>query len=775
MSSAPAGVATRVAPQRVERVARDLSQLLRDGVEASLSSIVRALGDADPRSERRAALAVAAAALRAYGIRPEPGIPVPKAAVAAASEAIGSLDEFDRDDIATALAATFEGVAADTGGRQEGVVYTPPDVVRFMVREALGARIASALEIDHDEARAAAVGAASLDDAGKRRLGRLLGRLRVVDPAAGAGAFVAMAANEISSLAALLRTQGVPVSPSLATPRLALERCCHGFEVDPDATRMAGAVLAFACSGSRVRTVPKVVATRNTLLGDLDHPSAGGGWDIVLMNPPYIGEKYLRERLGNEFRQALRARDGFSGDLLSHFLLRAIEGLRPDGALSAIVSDTAFTMASAAPVRAALLDRTTLFSLAWCRPFSVAAQGGIVTATRASGGSPSAYVRCFDAERSGNLTDSHGRKTRANAYGWIPGRPLFRPSAAAVGAARRWRDVDELERVWRGVVSRRPVDFEAAAAMQPGEWTLLGAAVRAGQGLATGDDRRFVGLLAGTDAARAALDRQQRIVAELRDDPSQSAAWRRVKRLMGRGRRLDEALVALLDGDEEISLAGRKPFRVVERERYRRAPLSEGERRDGIAEGPAWIPYETSDRSGASGGTRWTRENPVAIDWSAEAVALLHVRREGKAKRPVLRHEELWFRGGVTHNRVASYLRARLMPPQAIFSSESPCYVPAVPWLSELSLLALLNSPVIEFVLKTFLATRNHFELGHLLRIPVPVLSDESRKSLEELASAAVGSTRSREGVPAIVERELDLLTRNLYGVRENAKLPVPR
>ncbi len=769
MSAAAAATAPRPDAERGRPSAAGLAELLAAALDASLP-----LAGNAGRRERHAALAVAEAASRASGFRSSSADRVPAAAIAAAAEALGPLDGFERAELATELAATFERAVGSSGRRNQGVVYTPVDVVRFMVREGLAARFAYAIGVEPDAARAVAAGdVGSLDRTELARLARLLSRLRAVDPAVGAGAFLAVAAEQISRLARALRERGAPLSSRLTTPRAALEHCCHGFEVDPDATHLAGIVLALRCDGGGADTVPSVVTTRNALTGGLSHPRAKRGWDLVLMNPPYVGGKHLRSRLGEEFQRELRDRDGFAGDLLSHFVVCGLRGLRRGGVLSAIVSDTAFTMGSASPVRGALLEQAALFSLAWCRPFTVAAHGGIVTATRGGRSERGANIRCFEADRSGGLDRVRGRNVRLDGYLEIPGRPLFRPSGPARALAARYRRVDDLEHLWRAVVGRRSGGPEGGAP-EAGDWTLLGCAVQAGQGLATGDDRRFVGFLDGTEAARAAIQRQHRIVDELRADPQRRGEWRRLKRSLASGEQLGEALAALLDRDEGVELPGRKPFRVVESGRYRRRPLSEDERRHGIASGPAWIPYETSDRSGAEGGARWTRENPVAIDWSCEAVELLRRRRAEGPKRPVLRHEELWFRGGVTHNRVASYLRARLMPEQAVFSSESPCYVPAAPWLSELSLLALLNSPVVEFALKTFLATRNHCELGHVLRLPVPVLPADLRAELERLAGAALAAARSGQA-PTEPERELDALTRELYGVGGSVALPVPR
>jgi hypothetical protein len=754
----------------------DQAASLQVAFEACLSSLEDTGGEeagASQRRGRQAALAVADALLEIHGIAPAVEHFAPRGAVDVAREVLSHLDTGEPADAISHLARMFEGAVGLNGRQDQGAVYTPADVVRFMVREGLSARIAAELSLEHDDAQAVVEGdVAPLAAADRDRLGKLLNGLRVVDPAAGTGAFLVGAAGEIARMASRLRESGVPVSAALQTPHGALKRCCHGFEVDPDATRMAEVILALSCSGKSKRTVAGVVTTRNTLLGGLDHPSAPNGWDVVLMNPPYVGEKHLRKRLGAELQAALRARDGFSGDLLSHFVLRALEGTRDGGALSAIVSDTAFTMASASRLRSALTDGATIVSLAWCRPFAVTAQGGVVTAIR---GKPEmrGEVRCYEAGRRAQLDRVSGKKIRRANYYDLPGRPLFRPSAAATSLVKRWTEIEDLDEMWRLVGRSRSGLSATAAARAPGEWTLLGSAVKAGQGLATGDDRRFVGFLAGTEAATDAIRRQRQILEALREAPERLADWRFVKRMISRGDPIEDALLALLERDAEASLPGRKPFRVVPDEQVRRSPLSEHERHYGISAGPGWVPYETSDRSSPGGG-RWMRPTSVVLDWSADAVDLLRTRQANGPKRPVLRHEDLWFRGGVTHNRISSYLRARLLPRHAIFSSESPCYVPTVPWLNNLSLLALLNSPVVEFMLKTFLASRNHVELGHLLRLPVPVPTEGQRRRLEKLADAGVDAARSGRQATE-VERDLDLLTRKMYGVRANAKLQIVR
>jgi hypothetical protein len=685
-----------------------------------------------------------------------------------------------RQVVGAQLARHFELALGTVDRRDRGAIYTPPDVVRFIVREAVTARVAAEFDMSMEEGRSYLVpdAARGLPNKVRARLSSVLREVRIVDPAAGAGALLVGAATELWSIARKLREAGLEGLDELATEQGAVRRC-QGFEIDADAVAIANAVLALTFRTAE-GDEPRVV-TRNALMDGLHHAAAPAGWDLIVMNPPYIGEKFLKERLGADARQALKDRDGFAGDLLAHFLLLAIRSLRARGAVSAIVSDTMLTMDSSTELRRRLLGDACLRSVAWCRPFeTVAVHAAVVTAT--VGDSNPAWVECIQEDDGARLIAAPRRSVGIRDFERLPHRPLYKPSDAAQVVLGCWAKVPYLDQLWNGVGTRRRTDADLEIVMAdecPGNWTLLGAVTRSGQGLATGDDRRFVGFTAGSQEARRALQRQSRIASALRDDPERSSAWAHVKRRMGDGALLQDALVSSLDlrdTGQTMDLPERKPFRIVSEDDVRRTPLTVDEQRHGILEGPRWVSYETSDRSSFRGGAAWVRDNPVVIDWSAESVALLRRRRVDGPRKPVMRNEDLWFKGGVTHNRVASYLRARLLPANTIFSSESPVYATRVRWLDDLSLVAMLNAPIVEFAIKTFLATRNHLEVGHLRRLPMPVLDAQTGATLRRLASAFIAATRAGEtSIVSKLASELDETTRELYGVSMTLELPVRR
>ena len=115
-----------------------------------------------------------------------------------------------------------------------------------------------------------------------------------------------------------------------------------------------------------------------------------------------------------------------------------------------------------------------------------------------------------------------------------------------------------------------------------------------------------------------------------------------------------------------------------------------------------------------------------------EAVALLRKRARQKTsyRKPYFRNEELWGKGGVTWNKIARYFRARIVPVGAIFGDAAATITPTVDWLSTDALLALLNAPVIDFLMRTFLAS-----LMNKMKIDVQAISTPGASELERFDS----------------------------------------
>ncbi len=197
---------------------------------------------------------------------------------------------------ADALIAAFEDeksrALGNRGRRDAGLYYTPPLLAARVVEIAL------------------------------RHGGVSPGR--VLDPCAGAGAFLVAAAR-------------------------AGLRDLHGFDLDPEALRVARRALRLCGAKARLREA-------DALRVRADEPA-----DLVVSNPPYGHVGDARERaflLGGW--PALR---GGEIDRYAAFLLRALELVRPGGAAALLVPDTWMFLSRAGALREEILARAEVAAI----------------------------------------------------------------------------------------------------------------------------------------------------------------------------------------------------------------------------------------------------------------------------------------------------------------------------------------------------------------------------------------------------------------------------
>lgn len=214
----------------------------------------------------------------------------------------------------------------DTDHRRHGRWYTSRPIARYMARRAIAA-IASRSTPEH---------------------------LLALDPACGCGALAVPLLEELVAHESRLR----PGRPLMEV----VERCLSGLTIaDIDEEALDTAAFRLRVAACRLAGRP-VTKSPRLFHGDvLTAPAlylAPQGVDLVLMNPPYLGNRYF-EQMPNPAaaRAALRRSFGWNDDLYAHFLARAWEWLRPGGALCAITSDTFLTIPSKSRTRAHLRSR----------------------------------------------------------------------------------------------------------------------------------------------------------------------------------------------------------------------------------------------------------------------------------------------------------------------------------------------------------------------------------------------------------------------------------
>lgn len=544
--------------------------------------------------------------------------------------------------------------------------------------------------------------------------------------------------------------------------------------------------------------------------------AARGGWDIVIMNPPYVGHKEARSRLDAVSVSDLERHHGDLRDLMVLFANRARQLVRTGGHVSMIFNDTIFTNSTAEEVRRKWFTEDRVLAAARTRCFDGRAiTGGVLVVTcRPDDNDEDRQFRWVEGHKrpvsqfseasiplaaglrpgvAQDVNDLEIFVANPSNFRRLPHMPLFRPHKEAL------RQLDAFERcaMWKGKWSKPgPTGWglfensrglnsfvkEFAAAgyadqLASGDWVMLGTVIAGGQGLATADDKRFVAAIEGTALAARHMASQEKLEGKVLAQPDLRAVY---ETALHRGRE-----TALLEVWDTFGKKSKFPkggaFRVAPAREVRTTPLTADERRNGIKSGPTFVAFEKGDSSdtvdGRAMGAAWYRDNATVIDWSHKSVEMLRQRAsQTGAKRAYFKNEELWFQPGVSLNKIARYIRPRLIPAGSVYGDGAPVYQPKVPWLSAEALCAIIFSDTVDFILRTMLSSLMNIQVGDIRRIPIPVLSESQRDALESLTAEAVEAKSAGDSEAlAAVEKKVHLAVRRLYGVPEDADLWVVR
>ena len=150
----------------------------------------------------------------------------------------------------------------------------------------------------------------------------------VLDPACGDGSLL-IAAREYLALKYMDRYGETDLEAAREWVEL---NCLMGIDLDPEAIEAAKGRMpncGFECA--------------DAFQVDCDNYGSHGGFQAIVMNPPFLGGSKISGRLGQSYRKFLKKRHPHShggADLCAHFLLRARDLCRPGALVGAICTNT---------------------------------------------------------------------------------------------------------------------------------------------------------------------------------------------------------------------------------------------------------------------------------------------------------------------------------------------------------------------------------------------------------------------------------------------------
>lgn len=288
--------------------------------------------------------------------------------------------------------AVPEKQTSGTSGRRkrDGVVYTPDYIARFIVEQTLGTHCREIFARILGEY--AAKGATADDEeiswrskaAEKQAWAEYrdkLTALRIIDPACGSGVFLIMAfdwlkAELVRVNAKLAELEGLGMAGSLLDPDSEiLTHNLFGVDVNSESVEIAKLSLWIktARRGKVLDSLDANIRVGDSLIEDSSFAYrshgfewktafpdifAGGGFDVVLGNPPYVRQELLKDS-----KPYLKRRfEVFGGvtDLYAYFFERGIKLLKPGGRLGYISSASFFKIKSGAALRKFLSNSATI-------------------------------------------------------------------------------------------------------------------------------------------------------------------------------------------------------------------------------------------------------------------------------------------------------------------------------------------------------------------------------------------------------------------------------
>lgn len=346
---------------------------------------------------------------------------------------------------------------------------------------------------------------------------------------------------------------------------------------------------------------------------------------------------------------------------------------------------------------------------------------------------------------------------------------------------------------WSKIETSRQIENNRGAirnhvkSIKPDSITLIGLLTDGGQGLATGNNGRFVGYRSSSRFAdRCRETRVQKLWKALNDEPkikrkfyllSDCSSIDDVKEVLDDLKETE--IWELFDGIKEklgLRVFGKGyMYRIIPDSMiFDVSAITEKQKNEGIKGKRTYVPYDKGDREG----NRWYLETPYLIDWSAEAVDWLksHSGHSG-AGMPVIRNPQFYFRNGFCWTNVlnpnSTYFKCRLKDNTVNDVGSMSLYDES--GLGDKYFVLSLNSYLHFKVLREFFNNTVNIQMNDIRKLPIKIPSESELKAFnkkfdeclaikKEYFSGEIDRAEMNAQLRPI-EAEIDEMVNKLYGI----------
>jgi hypothetical protein len=378
-----------------------------------------------------------------------------------------------------------------------------------------------------------------------------------------------------------------------------------------------------------------------------------GGFDIVIGNPPYLSNKGVDDITKNNF--------GFSDDLYNYFFIIGNEILKTRGIFCYITSNTFLTLQSKKNIRELLLNNQII---------AIANLGHDVFESAMVSTAISIYrkvskkgnINFIDARGKAKLSEAKSFYVKQNEFEKTPNKVFFTPNVLNSRIHIKYsKKINELlTNYWDKISTSKNINkfYAELSAYQNdlkfGDMTLLGLVTDGGQGLATGNNGKYIGVLEGTKEANRVIETRKEKIKKFNTNNQTNIninglneneirnIFNEIKDKFGRDIFGQGYLYQIIQFSEIANLDD----------------LTNHEKLNGIKNKNSFVPYDKGDKDG----NRWYLETPYYINWSEENIKDIKSRSHlsGKGKS-LWQNSQFYFREGFCWSDIHTVLiKARL-------------------------------------------------------------------------------------------------------------------
>ncbi len=475
-------------------------------------------------------------------------------------------------------------------------------------------------------------------------------------------------------------------------------------------------------------------------------------FDIVIQNPPYVSTKNITP----EDKKILDENYGYVDDLYNHFIRRGLEFLKPDGIQTVISSDTYFTTETKKEIREYILSKYihSIVSLGYNVFETAMVSTAIILIDNKQGTNDNLEI--IDAEKSNDILSAPKYTLNQSIFRETINSAIFVPNERNMSIhnkiAKYWKFLDKhyggIISTSKSIEKHMHLIKNHIDEIKQERYTLIGLVTEGGQGLATANNGKYVGVIDGTKEAERI--RQTR--------PSKLAEVNRVLKLNHQLPINEKDIWTLFDALKEKF--GRDIFgqgylyRIVDATLIANVSLlSVNERESGIDnDKPYFVPYDKGDKDG----NRWYLDNPYVIGWNKRNVAELK-KNAGKKGKGSSRYQnpQFYFREGFCYSDINThYIKARLKP-VSIHDVKSMSLFSITDKVPNYYIISLLNSELIADIVDCFINNTQTFQINDCRFLPIPVPTQDQLVECKKIFDQAVDmQIKYFNGVISVTERD---------------------